>query len=240
MQSNEKIKVDRYSDALIATFPAGTVQVALRKIGSERKGEQLLAIARYLRKGTAFVAANWVWSDEQIAAYKSTPRAAEVHVAVEAVDREFRALAEGFHLSVKGPRGLDEQVSKWVSNLKVRERARLILSHCASRIAQLPDSPDAASIGAFRRHIGEFDVTGLPLAAPGLSDHGQMQAVDFQVVRTSDGKVVATPEIRAIPLQWEKSGYTELLIKAVKQAGNRFVGPLRPPAQYEPWHYFLP
>lgn len=237
-------KLRLYFSDLVRSFPVNTVQDALsqiNQIGPDSFGLQLLAVGRYMRKGTAYVAANWTWSAEEISAYEHTPRAIEVKNAVAKVDSAFRTLAPGFSLSVRGPRSLPEQVKKWTANTSIKNKSRAMVAYCLSRIGQLPDVPDVGSIQRFRSIIAGFDVTDLPLAAPGLSDHGQMRAVDFQVHRVSDNSVVAIPEVAKIQSQWEATQFTSLLKSAVKQAGSQFEGPLMPPhGKYEPWHYRFP
>ena len=71
------------------------------------------------------------------------------------------------------------------------------------------------------------------IAAPGLSLHGQMRAVDFQVHQP--GRVVAGPSTATIATDWAAAGWAAKLDAAVREASERFVGPqASPPA---PWHY---
>jgi len=76
-------------------------------------------------------------------------------------------------------------------------------------------------------------LAGIAIAAPGLSPHGRMRAIDFQVHQ--GGRVVAGPSTPAIATDWEAGGWAAKLDAAVRAASNRFVGPLANP--HEPWHY---
>lgn len=71
-----------------------------------------------------------------------------------------------------------------------------------------------------------------PLAAPGLSKHGQGHAFDFQVKR-GDRLVVGTDT--GTTKKWDQAGWTQKLRDAVSAGSTKFIGPL--PAPYEPWHY---
>ena len=71
------------------------------------------------------------------------------------------------------------------------------------------------------------------LAAPGLSLHGQMHAVDFHVYKGD--LEVAVPEAATIESVWDGQGWGERLAAAVRQSAAKFKGPLATPR--EPWHY---
>jgi hypothetical protein len=71
------------------------------------------------------------------------------------------------------------------------------------------------------------------VAAPGLSPHGQMRAVDFQVHQGD--RIVAGPTTATMTADWDAAGWAARLDAAVRAASNRFVGPLASPR--EPWHY---
>ena len=71
----------------------------------------------------------------------------------------------------------------------------------------------------------------MPLAAPGLSLHGQARAIDFQIMK--NGQIVAGTEVSAVGAIWAKHGWGRKLQDAVQ--GTAFKGPLLSPN--EPWHY---
>jgi len=73
----------------------------------------------------------------------------------------------------------------------------------------------------------------VPLAAPGLSLHGQSRALDFQVRKGT--QTIAGPEVASVASVWEKQGWARKLQEAVDPAQGVFVGPLQSPD--EPWHY---
>jgi hypothetical protein len=75
--------------------------------------------------------------------------------------------------------------------------------------------------------------TAAPLAAPGLSAHGQGRAFDFQIER--GGATVAGFDATAARRAWDAKGWTDRLHAAVVASGKPFTGPLHSP--YEPWHY---
>ena len=71
------------------------------------------------------------------------------------------------------------------------------------------------------------------LAAPGLSPHGQMHAVDFQVWQGA--LTVAGPSTSQVQAVWVGQGWRDRLESAVRLASDKFRGPLQNPD--EPWHY---
>ena len=137
-------------------------------------------------------------------------------------------------------RSLDVQIEHWNSNESVSAASAEILAAAQSLIASpgFPaDRPDRAreAIKAFLS--SHTPVPSPTIAAPGLSLHGQMRAVDFQVHQ--GGRVIAGPSTHTIDADWSAGGWAAKLDAAVRAAGNRFVGPqASPPA---PWHYtFVP
>jgi hypothetical protein len=90
-------------------------------------------------------------------------------------------------------------------------------------------------VEALTRWLQESQVNNEPgNAAPGTSDHGQLRAVDFVVIR--EGRVVAGVRRSTIPTEWTASGWATRLADAA--AHTILVGPLSHP--YEPWHWALP
>jgi hypothetical protein len=89
-------------------------------------------------------------------------------------------------------------------------------------------------VTAFRSLLVAFKPFPTPsLAAPGLSLHGRMQAVDFQVM--AGDRLVADTDVTRVVETWETSGWKAKLQSAVAEADAGFVGPLKNPD--EPWHY---
>ena len=101
--------------------------------------------------------------------------------------------------------------------------------------------PDIVAVGnvpigrdSFANFLLEHSPLPAPtIAAPGLSPHGQMRAVDFHV--ESDGSTVAGPDTQTIESIWLAAGWRDKLSAAVIASGAEFVGPLEKPD--EPWHY---
>jgi hypothetical protein len=203
-------------------------------------GRQLLAARAYLRAG-ATIGNRWSWTDEQIGAFEGSDAQKALLAEIELVRSEFERTNPGYTLFVNEKvRSLDEQLANWnrtesvaaaAANLEVATRAFLTAAHW-------PVSPGER----FMRGFAEFLESHVPeptptLAAPGLSPHGQMSAVDFHVYQ---GDVpVAEPEAAQIETTWDAQGWTERLAAAVARSGAKFKGPLAAPR--EPWHYqYLP
>ena len=94
------------------------------------------------------------------------------------------------------------------------------------------NSPEGVS--AFRKLLVSFKPIPTPsLAAPGLSLHGRMQAIDFQVM--AGNRIVAGTDPATVIETWEASGWKAKLQSAVHEANSGFIGPLKDPN--EPWHY---
>ena len=73
------------------------------------------------------------------------------------------------------------------------------------------------------------------LAAPGLSAHGQMHAIDFQI--SQNGSLVAQANSADIDSVWRAQGWDVKLKASIAAAGPAFEGPLTSPD--EPWHFSL-
>jgi hypothetical protein len=137
-------------------------------------------------------------------------------------------------------RSLDLQLENWNTNVSVENAGAQLLDALIRRVGPSMLKHDCATRAGPEIH--QFVLSYVPspapsLAAPGLSPHGQMRAVDFQVHR--DGQVVAGPSVASIDTDWDAAGWAERLDAAVRSAGPRFLGPLSHPR--EPWHYtFVP
>jgi hypothetical protein len=92
-------------------------------------------------------------------------------------------------------------------------------------------TPSAAPLRA--RLMAWSPPSAAPLAAPGLSAHGQGRAFDFQIEH--EGRPVAEFDAASARRQWDAAGWTRKLHAAVVASGKPFSGPLESP--YEPWHY---
>ncbi|MBK7904498.1 MAG: hypothetical protein IPJ97_17435 [Proteobacteria bacterium] len=199
-------------------------------------GRQLLALRSYLRSAP-HLAERWSWTQEQIEAFEDSPQQRDLQREIEKVRVVFVAASPGFELYVNSQvRSLDVQVENWNSNGSVEAAAKGILAAAQALILSpgfAANRPEQAreSLKAFLS--GYKPVPTPTIAAPGLSLHGQMRAIDFQVHQ--DGRVVAGPGTASIATDWAAAGWAARLDAAVRAASDKFVGPqASPPA---PWHY---
>ena len=133
-------------------------------------------------------------------------------------------------------RSLDVQIENWNGNESVAAAAEALLEAARARTggAAAPRTDSDRACVALERFLAAYTPEPTPtLAAPGLSPHGQMRAIDFQVVQGE--RVVAGPVAATIATDWEAAGWAARLDAAVRAASRRFVGPLASPN--EPWHY---
>ena len=178
---------------------------------------------------------------EQIEAFEGSPEQRDLQREIDRVRTAFVAANPGFDLYVNSQvRSLDLQIEHWNSNESVKAAADEILVAAQALIASpgFPaDHPEQARQALETFLAGHRPVPTPTIAAPGLSLHGQMRAIDFQVHQ--GGRVIAGPSTAAIATDWTAAGWAARLDAAVREASNRFVGPqASPPA---PWHYtYLP
>jgi hypothetical protein len=209
------------------------VAAALARI--DGTGRQLLALRGYLRAGTG-LAGRWSWNSEQIAAFAQSPENRAMQAEIAGVRQAFAAANPGYELWVNPQvRSLDIQLRNWNANASVSRAGAGMLAavekwrSSAAEAMSVEEVPRAAA-----RFIAAFAPSPIPtLAAPGLSPHGQMRAVDFQIRK--DGKVIAGPVSATIASAWDATGWAAKLQAAVLAGSDRFTGPLASPR--EPWHY---
>jgi hypothetical protein len=224
-------------DACIATIAAELdphVADALSRI--DGTGRRLLALRSYLRS-SAHLADHWSWTQGQIAAYQESPEYGELQRAIDRVNASFMNANPGYELWVNPEvRSLDVQIEHWNTNESVAEAAEGLAAAASEQIAS-PAYEKAGPASAARKlqsFLGAYVPVPTPaIAAPGLSLHGQVRAVDFQVHQ--GGRVIAGPEISTMEAEWDAAGWSARLEAAVRAAGGQFVGPLASPR--EPWHY---
>jgi hypothetical protein len=204
--------------------------------GIDGTGPQLLALRSYLRSSRN-LAERWSWTQEQIAAFAGSPEQFALQKEVESVRAAFAEANPGYELWVNPQiRSLDVQVAHWNRNESVAAAAAGLLAAVLDLVSspQFPGNRPDAAHEALKRFLIAYSPEVTPtVAAPGLSPHGQMRAIDFQVHR--DGKVVAGPVTASIATDWEAAGWAGKLDAAVRASGQHFVGPLANPK--EPWHY---
>jgi hypothetical protein len=225
--------VDRYVAAIASQQDARVTEALARMDGT---GRQLLALRSYVRSAS-HLAERWSWTREQIEAFDRSPEQRDLQLEISRVRTAFVAANPGYELYVNSQvRSLEVQIENWNRNESVAAAADEILAAAQALIVSpgFPaDRPERAreTLKAFL--AGHTPVPTPTIAAPGLSLHGQMRAVDFQVHH--GGRIVAGPSTSAIPADWEAAGWAAKLDAAVHAGSNKFVGPLAsPPA---PWHY---
>lgn len=195
---------------------------------------RLLALRSYVRNGSSIEPA-WSWSESQIAAFEGSLEQQALNEAIGQVRLAFEAANPGYTLHVNPEvRSLELQLQRWNGNPRVGATAQALLQ--SARQWPLPPrgAPGPEALEVFRAAlIASRPDPPAPLAAPGLSAHGRMRAVDFQVVKGPE--IVAGTETASIEQQWTMPGWTLKLAQAVASSGAPFTGPLRSPE--EPWHY---
>jgi hypothetical protein len=225
--------VDRYVAAIASQQDARVTEALARMDGT---GRQLLALRSYLRSAS-HLAERWSWSQERIEAFEGSPEQRDLQLEISRVRTAFVAANPGYELYVNSQvRSLDVQIEHWNRNESVAAAADEILK-AARTLIDSPgfpaDRPEQAREALRAFLSGHIPVPPPTIAAPGLSLHGQMRAIDFQVHQ--GGRVVAGPSASTIPADWEAAGWAAKLQAAVHAGSNKFVGPLvSPPA---PWHY---
>jgi hypothetical protein len=222
-----------YVTSISAQFDPRVTQT-LAKI--DGPGRQLLALRSYLRSASR-LAERWSWTQEQIEAFEGSPEQRDLQQEIDRVRTAFVAANPGFDLYVNSQvRSLDVQIEHWNSNASVKAAADEILVAAQALIASpgFPaDRPDRAREALEAFLSAHRPVPTPTIAAPGLSLHGQMRAIDFQVHQ--GGRGVAGPSTATIATDWAAAGWATKLDAAVRAASDKFVGPqASPPA---PWHY---
>jgi hypothetical protein len=225
--------VEQHLAALHADFDA-PVAAALDAI--DGTGRRLLAARSYLRSA-AHLAERWSWTEAQIEAYAGSPEQVRLDAAIARVRCEFEVANPGYTLFVNPViRSLDVQIEHWNHNDSVTRAAEGMLGDVSAAVAaaKFPKAGTPVGKAAFQRLLAGHEPQPKPtIAAPGLSLHGRMQAVDFQV--KAGERIVAGPEVASIDESWEATRWKLNLQAAVESADVGFRGPLQDP--YEPWHY---
>lgn len=210
------------------------VAAALARIeGTDRR---LLALRNYLRAGSG-LAERWSWSAAQISQFAQSPEYRGIQTEIEKVRRAFIAANPGYQLWVNPDvRSLDTQLSTWNRNDSVGRAAggthtAFIKWRGSAAVRAMPPLERQRAATKFLR---EFVPSPTPtLAAPGLSPHGQMRAIDFHIKQGD--RTVAGPRSASIAADWDGAGWAKKLAAAVRAGSRHFTGPLANPR--EPWHY---
>ncbi len=222
-----------YVTAIAAQQDARVTEALSRIDGT---GRQLLALRSYVRSAS-HVAERWSWTQGEIEAFEGSPEQRDLQLAIDRVRTAFVTASPGYELYVNSHvRSLDVQIEHWNGNESVAAAADEILAAAKALIASpgFPsDRPERAREALKEFLVGHTPVPTPTIAAPGLSLHGQMRAIDFQVHQ--GGRMVAGPRTSTIPADWESSEWAAKLDAAVHEGSDKFIGPsASPPA---PWHY---
>lgn len=202
----------------------------------EGTGRQLLAARFYLRAGQG-LAERWSWSDAEIGVWQGSAAQLALDAAIARVRKAFESSNPGYSLHVNPEvRSLEIQLERWNTNESIASAASAFAEAAALAVQmrEFPAPGTPLAHAAFADFLRAFAPTPPPpLAAPGLSPHGQMRAVDFVV--TQGKRIVAGASTEDIPAIWIGEGWAERLRAAVVASGAPFAGPLRNPD--EPWHF---
>lgn len=224
-------RIEAYRDALVLELPPHARNAMARIEGAPR---QWLALRAYLRAGERLIE-RWSWSEDQIDAFERTPDYAVLMAEVRRVQSRFEADNPGYTLYANTQvRSLDTQLERWNENASVGRVAAAI--HRAVRRELLEssysDPPTEAEVERLAKFLQRWrPPTPAALAAPGLSAHGQLKAIDFAVYKGD--RIVAPTTLTLADSVWKRDGWAAKLKQAT--LGTRFVGPLEAPD--EPWHY---
>jgi hypothetical protein len=209
-------------------------QSALERIPD--RGRQLLAARAYLRAGTS-LDARWSWTQEEIDQYAGSAAQTGLEAEIARVREVFEQQNPGYTLFVNpAVRSLDLQLQRWNENRSVGQAALHLEAVMRTAVGDpsFPAHGTAAATARFAALLKEHRPRPIPtLASPGLSAHGQMSAVDFQVRQGS--RTIAGPDSSQVGTIWIGRGWRDRLKAAVTAASTKFIGPLVSPA--EPWHY---
>lgn len=241
-------KVDSYMAKVVAqAVPLDCRQEVAKALSlidaahlSDGKALQLLALRRYLRmerKHAHSVHSHWAWTPEQAKALSTSGLAKVLMEEAAKVQKAFARSNSGYVLAMSPIRSLQRQVRRWNQNGTVQRAAKGLYEEMTKELSNehYPEPlPTATSVAAFATVLRGARVSPEPSsAAPGTSDHGQLRAVDFVVLR--GGTLIAGTETAHIQGRWKADGWERKLIAAT--AGTKLVGPLKMP--YEPWHWRL-
>ena len=224
-------RIELYRDALAAELPPAPRAALARIDGTAR---QLLALRSYLKAGKS-IDTRWSWSQKQIDAFAETPEYRELLEEVQQIKNSFEAQNAGFTLYANTQvRSLDVQIERWNRNGSVEAAAEALDTAVRQQLGkkEYPSAPDVTATARFAKYLRSWHPPGaVALAAPGLSKHGQLRAIDFAIFR--EGKLVAPTDLASAVPVWERQGWSERLKRATE--ATSFVGPLKYPN--EPWHY---
>ena len=228
----------------VSGMDAGVLQHALAKYLPEKavaalaqipeSGPKLLAARSYYRS-KADLDSRWSWDAAQIAAYEGSSEQKALLGEIDLVAEHFAQTNPGFTLYVNSQvRSLDRQISSWNTNASVIAAGESLLSALAAdpEISVREENPELP--GRLEHWMRAYSPKPGPnLAAPGLSAHGQMHAIDFQILE--NGVLIAPADREKVDTVWRQQSWETKLKASIVAVGAAFVGPLVSPD--EPWHY---
>lgn len=223
--------LDKYLQHIAASLPRKAAETLQQIDGTPRR---LLATRAYLRAGDE-LRSRWSWSMDEIHEHA---RSAEYRAFLNETDKvraRFEAQNPGYTLYANTEaRSLELQITRFNTNKSVARVAASLHEQARAEIDKAAyDSPERAdSVQHFKLFLTRWrPPTAAPLAAPGISRHGQLRAIDFQIMKGN--AIVAPTDTGTVKRNWDTPGWTKKL--QVAAAGSNFRGPLQSP--YEPWHY---
>lgn len=197
-------------------------------------GRKLLAARSYLRSH-ADLEQRWSWSESQIAAYEGSPEQKALLADIARIAEHFSAANPGYSVYTNTQvRSLDKQLAAWNSNASVATAASNLLLALENETSIRISAGNPALPEQLKAWLGSHSPKPSPnLAAPGLSAHGQMHAIDFQIAKA--GVLIAPADSSKVDSVWRSMGWDLKLKASINAVGVAFAGPLTSPD--EPWHY---
>lgn len=241
-------KLDAYIngtvDAAISANAVQLVREALQLIANglwptHERALRLAALRRYLRfqnRDNKSIRDHWTWTAAEARQRLNEEPARTLVARARVVQRTFAENNAGYWLDISPVRSLARQVTLWNDNASIRTAAAALQTTVLTELAKAEyvNPPQAAHLDAFRLFVQRAGINPEPgNAAPGLSSHGQMRAVDFIVMQGQS--VIATTEVATSESVWRARGWAGRLATEARRAG--FTGPLRVPD--EPWHWWI-
>lgn len=230
-QASDEATLANHLNAVAQTLSSPERETLQRIHDFDRR---LLALRAYIRAGEK-LKSRWSWTDDEILTYQRSDEYQALLEDLAKVSAEFERQNPGYTLFANTEvRSLDTQIERWNSNVRVGQTAANLQAAASTALKGASARPTDASVKDFKSFLAAWRPTPVsPLAAPGLSMHGRMRAVDFQIMRNR--RIVAATEVSAVPTQWEAPGWDRKLKQAVIASKTGFEGPLKSPN--EPWHY---
>jgi len=223
--------LDEYLQHIADSLPGKTAEALKQIDGTPRR---LLAARAYLRAGDT-LRSRWSWTTSEIQSHARSPEYRALLAETEKVRARFEAQNPGYTLYANTEaRSLELQIVRFNTNPSVGRVATTLYKQAVAELAKPAyDAADqAAAVERFKQFLAGWRPSiPAPLAAPGISRHGQLRAIDFQIMK--GGAIVAATETGTVKRNWDAPGWTKKLQAATQ--GSNFRGPLQSP--YEPWHY---